>query len=105
LIYCVEDFDNPWEQDHFRDVGITIGTPVTEEEGVIDKMGEHYVGLRAAGWARKMDQWSQAEPGLEPGSTVAVEALKKARDLTFIPYYLRANRGGKGHMRVGLLKG
>ena len=24
------------------------------------------------------------------------------RDLCFIPYYLRANRGGQGQMRVGL---
>lgn len=24
------------------------------------------------------------------------------RDLNFVPYYFRANRGGKGHMRVGL---
>lgn len=26
----------------------------------------------------------------------------EARDLYFIPYYLRANRGGNGQMRVGL---
>lgn len=26
-----------------------------------------------------------------------------SKDLNFIPYYLRANRGGKGQMRVGLL--
>lgn len=25
-----------------------------------------------------------------------------SRDLCFIPYYLRANRGGRGQMRVGL---
>lgn len=30
-----------------------------------------------------------------------VHAQEK-RDLCFIPYYMRANRGGKGHMRVGL---
>lgn len=26
----------------------------------------------------------------------------EAKDLVFIPYYLRANRDGKGQMRVGL---
>lgn len=26
----------------------------------------------------------------------------ESRDLCFIPYYLRANRGGTGQMRVGL---
>lgn len=34
----------------------------------------------------------------EPGSEVS----KGSKDLTFIPYYLRANRGGRGQMRVGL---
>lgn len=105
LIYCVEDFDNPWEEDHFRNVGLSIGTPVTEKENVVDKMGERYIGLRADGWVRNIDQWLQAEPGLEPGSRVEGEVLKEARELIFIPYYLRANRGGRGHMRVGLMKG
>ena len=104
LIYCVEDVDNPWEQDHFRNVGISIGSPVSEQKRVIDEMGERYVGLRATGCIRRMSDWSHTEPGLAPGFTVAAEAPKEARELTFIPYYLRANRGGKGHMRVGLLK-
>ncbi|KAI1118551.1 hypothetical protein F5Y14DRAFT_398847 [Nemania sp. NC0429] len=104
LIYCVEDVDNPWEQEHFRNVGITYGTAVSEEEHVIDEMGERYVGLRAVGWVRKMGQWTQGEQGLEPGSSVAAD-LPEAKELLFIPYYLRANRGGRGHMRVGLLSG
>lgn len=28
--------------------------------------------------------------------------LKPLDSLNFVPYYFRANRGGKGHMRVGL---
>ncbi|KAJ2982872.1 hypothetical protein NUW58_g6350 [Xylaria curta] len=95
LIYCVEDVDNPWEQDHFRNVGITIGTEVSEEEHVIDKMGERYVGLRTVGWVRKMDQWLQREVGLEPGLSVQGQ-VPEAKELLFIPYYLRANRGGRG---------
>ncbi|GAW13023.1 hypothetical protein ANO14919_023990 [Xylariales sp. No.14919] len=105
LIYCVEDVDNPWEQNHFRNVGLSIGTPVSEEERVIEEMGERYVGLRVAGWVRNVDHWSQAEPGREPGSSVGAVVPKEAKELLFIPYYLRANRGGKGHMRVGLLNG
>jgi hypothetical protein len=27
---------------------------------------------------------------------------EQRRDLCFVPYYLRANRGGQGQMRVGL---
>lgn len=30
------------------------------------------------------------------------EAVGESRDLHFVPYYLRANRGGRGQMRVGL---
>jgi uncharacterized protein len=30
------------------------------------------------------------------------EVSKGSKDLNFIPYYLRANRGGSGQMRVGL---
>ena len=30
------------------------------------------------------------------------EIKGQTRDLHFIPYYLRANRGGRGQMRVGL---
>ncbi|KAI1822131.1 glycoside hydrolase family 127 protein [Xylaria intraflava] len=105
LIYCVEDSDNPWEQDHFRNVGISADTPVSEEPRVMDKTGEHYIGLSASGWVRAMDQWSQGEPGLDPSSVVEAGVSKEARELVFIPYYLRANRGGRGHMRVGLLKG
>lgn len=29
-------------------------------------------------------------------------AAGEKRDLFYVPYYLRANRGGRGHMRVGL---
>lgn len=32
----------------------------------------------------------------------ANEAAGEAKDLCFVPYYLRANRGGNGQMRVGL---
>lgn len=70
----------------------------------MDEMGERYIGLRAVGFVRNVNQWSQRELGLEPGSSVEAEAAA-SKELLFIPYYLRANRGGKGHMRVGLLNG
>ncbi|KAI2640231.1 glycoside hydrolase family 127 protein [Xylaria nigripes] len=104
LIYCVEDFDNPWEKNHFRDVGVDKDSPIREEERVIDKLGERYIGLSARGWVRKLDHWSHAEPGLEPSLSAETEMSMVHRDLVFIPYYLRANRGDRGHMRVGLLK-
>ncbi|CAJ2503319.1 Uu.00g107130.m01.CDS01 [Anthostomella pinea] len=105
LIYCVEDADNAWEQDHFRNVGITSGSGVTEHQGVLDKPGERFIALRTVGWVRKLDdEWARAGPGLQPGSHTTGSIETEARDITFIPYYLRANRGGNGHMRVGLLR-
>ncbi|KAI8963779.1 glycoside hydrolase family 127 protein [Daldinia sp. FL1419] len=109
LIYCVEDVDNAWEKDHFRNVGIKSDSQVTEKEEEIDQMGERYIALRSVGWIRKIDDRTESESGIEPGlslrQTVTAEEKDKELDLTFIPYYLRANRGGRGHMRVGLLRG
>ncbi|KAI0105162.1 glycoside hydrolase family 127 protein [Hypoxylon sp. NC0597] len=106
LIYCVEDVDNAWEQDHFRNVGIKSDSEVTESDEEIDQIGERYIALRSVGWIRKIDDRaeSEGESGVEPGSSLPQTVLVEQKDLTFIPYYLRANRGGKGHMRVGLLR-
>ncbi|KAI2624956.1 glycoside hydrolase family 127 protein [Hypoxylon sp. NC1633] len=104
LIYCVEDVDNPWEQDHFRNVGIKSDSEVTEKDEEIHKMGERYIALRSACWIRKVDDRAESAPGLEPGSCLPQAAVAAQKELTFIPYYLRANRGGRGHMRVGLLR-
>lgn len=60
---------------------------------------DQYVAIIAENGAQgELDTspWSRqivAEPG---------RVLGKTRDLCFVPYYLRANRGGKGQMRVGL---
>ncbi|KAI1140582.1 glycoside hydrolase family 127 protein [Hypoxylon sp. FL0543] len=106
LIYCVEDVDNAWEQDHFRNVGIRADSEVTEKDEEMDQMGERYIALRSVGWIRKIDDRaeSEEESGVEPGLSLPQTVLLEQKDLTFIPYYLRANRGGRGHMRVGLLR-
>ena len=31
--------------------------------------------------------------------------LVDEQSIVYVPYYFRANSGGKGHMRVGLVKG
>ncbi|KAI1501463.1 hypothetical protein F5X99DRAFT_200382 [Biscogniauxia marginata] len=113
LIYCVEDFDNDWEADHFRDVGISAddAAAVTESEQVIGGHGGHgerYVALRADGWIRNppvvgSGRGHGPETRVFPAATE--EQRRKRQQLNFIPYYLRANRGGNGHMRVGLLRG
>ena len=62
---------------------------------------EQYIEIVADSGAfiqKTLDNLTSSEmPGL-PISTL--EPLH--RNLTFVPYYFRANRGGKGQMRVGL---
>ncbi|KAI1372013.1 glycoside hydrolase family 127 protein [Hypoxylon crocopeplum] len=103
LIYCVEDVDNPWELDHFRNIGIKSDSEVTESDEEVDQMGERYIALRSVGLIRKVDDRPESESGVEPGSSTP-QTVVADKDLTFVPYYLRANRGGRGHMRVGLLR-
>ncbi|KAK9422296.1 hypothetical protein SUNI508_04975 [Seiridium unicorne] len=103
VVYCVEDFDNKAENNHFKDVTISADAAVKEEEK--DCLGEKYVGLRSSGRTRQLDDWATKQSGLEPGSSQASTSLGDEVELVFVPYYLRANRGGKGHMRVGLLRG
>ncbi|KAI1808200.1 glycoside hydrolase family 127 protein [Daldinia bambusicola] len=123
LIYCVEDVDNAWEQDHFRNVGIRADSAVTEREEQMTikkveeeeeeghhhhyhQIGERYVGLRSVGWIRKvLDDRTESGSGSDPGISLRQTVVAEEKELNFIPYYLRANRGGRGHMRVGLLKG
>ncbi|KAI0015146.1 hypothetical protein F4780DRAFT_784444 [Xylariomycetidae sp. FL0641] len=104
LIYCVEDSDNPWEDEHFRNVGIKPDAEVTEQERTMDEMGERYIELRSVGWVRKMDAWDQGDGSGQLSTGFTETVVGEGKELTFIPYYLRANRGGRGQMRVGLLK-
>ncbi|KAF4812679.1 Non-reducing end beta-L-arabinofuranosidase [Colletotrichum siamense] len=89
IVYCVEDADNEWEENHFKDVGIKRGG-VIEEIWRVDKIrGEEYFALKTTGWVRTPEVVMNGEEG-------------EKRDLVFVPFYFRSNRGGKGQMRVGL---
>lgn len=103
IIYCVEDVDNAWEHNHFKDVAIMASADVHEEERVAEVTGERYIALRTTGWSRSQAKWDDRRPGSLPGIDEEKEtALGTERSLVFIPYYFRANRGGRGHMKVGL---
>lgn len=93
IVYCVEDADNEWEANHFKDVAIKVGSPIVEEKRHDEATGEEYIALRTAGW-------SQPPPTPRNGAGLANPATE--RELVFIPYYFRSNREGKGQMRVGL---
>ena len=103
VIYCAEDTDNEWEANHFKDVIIQRSSPVTEEQRVFEEAGEDYIALKTTCWKRSMKVWETKQPGLEPGMLAMDQTLGEEKEIVFVPYYFRANRGGKGHMRVGLL--
>ncbi|KAF2718837.1 glycoside hydrolase family 127 protein [Polychaeton citri CBS 116435] len=108
IVYCAEDVDNEWERDHFRDVMISPNAPVTEESRVHQSTGEDYVALNTQCRIRTLDDWREKRPGANPGAVIGAEVKTRpvsTNSLTFVPYYFRANRGGRGHMRVGLLHG
>ena len=94
----MEDADNPWEDNHFRDVGLKAAAPIVEENKSLGE--EEYVALKTSCWRRQLQG---AEAGTAPGFVVDgdIDAGVK-KEAVFVPYCLRANRGGNGHMRVGL---
>ncbi|KAM0287328.1 hypothetical protein ACHAO9_007732 [Fusarium lateritium] len=100
LVYCIEDADNKWEANHFKDVGIKASCPITEEKRCFGG-SEEYVALKTSCWRRTLDI---EEGGSTPGYAVngAAPSFDDEKDGVFVPYYLRANQGGNGHMRVGL---
>lgn len=93
VVYCVEDVDNSWENNHFKDVVVDDKATITEEERTWK--GSKYMALNGCGWKRTFGDW--AVDGRAP-----VEGKGQNCKMVFVPYYLRGNRGGKGHMRVGL---
>jgi DUF1680 family protein len=98
LVYCMEDADNTWEYNHFKDIGIKASTVVDEERKQVGE--EDYVALKTSCWRRTLED---TEAGVAPGSVVDCDENTGAKmEAIFVPYYLRANRGGNGHMRVGL---
>ncbi|KAI2631331.1 DUF1680-domain-containing protein [Hypomontagnella submonticulosa] len=103
IVYCAEDADNAWEENHFKDIVIKADSPVKEEKRVHKPTGEEYVALRTMCWTRSVVSWPERGPG---GHAKKVkERLCQEWEIVLVPYYFRANRGGKGHMRVGLIRG
>ncbi|CAO1622731.1 unnamed protein product [Sympodiomycopsis kandeliae] len=115
LIYCVEDVDNPTEISgggvgHFKDM--TIEPSILDKLTLIpfkDEQGHEIIKLFAPAAGRRLRLHTQ------PTSLEDTQRLKFAElegpaivsqetfDLTFVPYYYRANRNGQGMMRVWLL--
>ena len=84
-----------------------------EEAGQMQVAEERYVALRCDAWVRDLGSWRDKRAGAQPGLDVDLDVGGEGdgeggdgrkEELVLIPYYLRANRGGKGHMRVGMLR-
>ncbi|KAJ5112117.1 Six-hairpin glycosidase [Penicillium argentinense] len=97
IVYCVEDVDHPWEKNHFKRTIFDSSVPLREETR---SEPDSYVALIAEKGVYGDLDTSEWEDRIvaESGGAIAGEP----KDLCFIPYYLRANRGGRGQMRVGL---
>ncbi|KAJ4245054.1 hypothetical protein NW762_014264 [Fusarium torreyae] len=88
LVYCIEDVDNDVDVDNIAlsPGQVTDGAPMTILDHEIIPVIAKGRELRSADVSKLYDykEWEQGEE----------------RELTFIPFYARANRGGKGGMRV-----
>lgn len=104
VVYCAEDAQNEWETNHFRDVVVRPGTPVEEERRTWEATGEEYVVLKTRAWRRGLGSW-EGQRGGDPVRRVGGGDVGEEREMVWVPYYLRANSGGRGHMRVGMIKG
>lgn len=110
VVYCAEDAANPWETNHFKDVVVRPGTPVEEEARRSEATGEEYVVLKTRAWRRELGAWGKGAGG-DPARRVGAreegegDGDGEGREIVYVPYYFRANSGGRGHMRVGMIKG
>lgn len=104
VVYCVEDVDNPFVDDHFKSIYLDYEGTWDEQEVTESTTGEKYVALTLKNGARRLDV-TKITPGPMTDAKELqsnLEASEPISKLAFVPYYFRANRGGKGHMRVGL---
>ncbi|KAF2852948.1 glycoside hydrolase family 127 protein [Plenodomus tracheiphilus IPT5] len=105
IIYCIEDAQNAWATNHFKDVVLTAGESVREQKETHKSSGETYIALHTTVRTRSLDSWKTKRPGTDPSVSSHKVDLTSTHHAAFIPYYLRANSGGNGQMRVGLIKG
>ncbi|EXJ57110.1 hypothetical protein A1O7_07454 [Cladophialophora yegresii CBS 114405] len=106
LVYCIEDVDN---------AGADVDVLALEEGGPVREGAEMEIGgvegvvpLIATGRQLALAQWGM---GRESGDSDQVHGQRlygsqpwrfedRVRDVVAVPYFLRANRGGNGAMRV-----
>jgi uncharacterized protein len=101
MVYCVEDVGNPWVKDHFRTLLYNPNYPITTKEVQDPMTKEKYVAITAS--CKDHPSLLDIKPSAESWNLEARRAIRDSpSELHFIPFYFRANRGGRGQMRVGL---
>lgn len=106
IVYVVEDVDNAWVKDHFKSVQIDPACSIREKTVTDDTTGDTFVALTVTDGGASILKSADihASPEVEAGDLHEIEkSIDSVIDeLHFVPYYFRANRGGKGQARVGL---
>lgn len=101
LVYCLEDIDNSFEKNHFKDLTINDKIQLTAR---ISKEHDNIVIIEAKGAGRYLSLNQDFDNSVMlPEFNNEVKLRPETFDLTFIPYYYRANRrGGNGQMRCSI---
>lgn len=109
LVYCVEDVDNTWVTDHFWSTYLDphcIRDNTVREEEIVDPRlpDERYIAITVSKAAYIVDSTDLNANAMIDKEEVdkIIAAGKVVDELRFVPYYYRANRGGRGMARVGL---
>jgi len=102
LIYCAEDVDNTWVTDHFKSVCLRTDVALEEHSRSDVLSDEEIIGIRVKDGARRLrfDKTLQYAPSGDASEAAQVDG-DWSETVEFIPYYARANRGGREMMRVG----
>lgn len=101
LIYCAEDVDNSWVDDHFKSICLlkdNIKLKEYERDDVLSD--ETIVGIRVSARKLKIGKTLESAPAGDVSEVGKWEKGWRER-VEFVPYYARANRGGREMMRVG----
>jgi uncharacterized protein len=106
IVYCVEDADHPWIDDHFKSVVFDTSVALTESVAdCLPSSKEKDVAITAVDAARVLQVPKMDGPFADAAALPLRVDPERRETLRFVPYYAHANRGGKGMMRVGLRVG
>ncbi|KAF2837380.1 glycoside hydrolase family 127 protein [Patellaria atrata CBS 101060] len=99
IVYCLEDVDNSWINNHFK--GLVFDTNATTSEHTVTdaKTKSKYVIVKANGKHGLLSLEGAGTPGTMTSNTELI-GTQVILEFVFIPYYFRGNRGGSGQMRV-----